>query len=218
MAKRAKTILTNISAAELRRMLAIKEKLEKLEDRRKTVAAELTKLDKEIEKILAGGAPATRRKKVVKKKAAKKKAGRRKVAKKKVAAKKAGARSGRKVVKKAARKTAKKTTKKAAKKTVKAAAKKTGRRVAKKPGRRKVAKKPARKRAAQGKGGATLEDVVIGVIKAAGKEMSFPDIRDTITSKKLYQSKSKNFDNVLRRTISTAKGIKRVGRGVYAVK
>jgi hypothetical protein len=206
MAKRAKTILTNISAAELRRMLAIKEKLEKLESRRKTVAAELTKLDKEIEKILAGGAPAARRKKVVKKKAVKKKAGRRKVAKKKVAAKKAGARSGRKV--------AKKTVRKAAKKTVKAAAKKTGRKVAKKPAR----KKPARKRAAQGKGGATLEDVVIGVIKAAGKEMSFPDIRDTITSKKLYQSKSKNFDNVLRRTISTAKRIKRVGRGVYAVK
>jgi hypothetical protein len=205
MAKRARTILADITAAELKRMLAVKEKVEKLEGRRRSLATELAKVEKEIDHLLASGVPGTRRKKAAKKKVAKKKVRGKKIVRKKVAAKKAG----RKVVKKAAKKAAKKATRKTT-------AKKTAQ---KKTVRKKTAKKTARKAPAKrAAAGATLEDVVIAVIKAAGKEMSFPDIRDTITSQKLYKSKSKNFDNVLRRTISTAKGIKRVGRGIYAVK
>jgi len=39
----------------------------------------------------------------------------------------------------------------------------------------------------------------------------------TIQKKKLIKTKSANFANVLRRTISTSEKIKRVGRGVYRI-
>lgn len=168
MAKTPRDLLNSLSAAELKRMIVTKQKVEKLETAQTSLLGKLAKVEKEIAKLLAGGAVKAPRKKVAKK-TARKKAGR------------------------------------------KAAPKKT---VAKKAGKKPIRKAP-RKRAGSG---AKLEDVIIQVIKAAGKEMSFPDIKATIASKKLYKSKSKNFDNVLRRTISTAKGIKRVGRGVYAVK
>jgi len=174
MAKRTKNILTTMSTAELKRMLATKQKIEKLEAARDKLTADLAKVDKEIEKLLGGGTARAIRKKAAKKKTAKKTVRRKAGTKKKVVAKKAG---------------------------------------------RKIAKRPVR-RTTRKRAAATpkLEDVVIQVLRAGGGKMKFPEIRDTITSKKLYKSKSKNFDNVLRRTISTAKGIKRVTRGVYSAK
>jgi len=47
--------------------------------------------------------------------------------------------------------------------------------------------------------------------------MAFKDILATIEKKKLVRTRSKNFANVLRRTLSTSKAVKRVGRGVYGV-
>jgi hypothetical protein len=169
MAKTRKDLLNSLSAAELKRMIVTKQKVEKLETAQTSLLGKLAKVEKEIAKLLAGGLAKAPRKKTAKKKTAKKKPGRKAAPKKKVA--------------------------------------------------KKVGKKPTRKAPRmKAASGAKLEDVIIQVIKAAGKEMSYPDIKATIASKKLYKSKSKNFDNVLRRTISTAKGIKRVGRGVYAVK
>ncbi len=103
------------------------------------------------------------------------------------------------------------------KKTVKAKA--AGRKGTKKTVR-KAAGKPTRKaprRAAAGKvaGRVKLEDVVLGVLKKKGQPMAFKELYDAIVGGKLFKSKSKNFDNVLRRTLSTSKLVKRVSRGVY---
>lgn len=130
----------------------------------------------------------------------------------------AGFGAAQKVRKKAVRKpTAKKTTrKKAVKKTVtkKKAVKKS---TAKKPA---VGKKVARKKAAPRKaaGKQTVEQVVVDLIRANGAPMPFQDILKTITAKKLVKSKSKNFANVLRRTLSTSEALVRAGRGIYKVK
>jgi len=99
----------------------------------------------------------------------------------------------------AAKKVTRKTTKKAAKKTAKKATRKT------------VAKKAAPK------GKLTVEDVVVELIKSQGGPMSFKEILAAITKGKLVKTKSKSFDNVLRRTLSTSKRVKRVARGVYNV-
>jgi len=75
-------------------------------------------------------------------------------------------------------------------------------------------KAPARKKTA---GKPTVETVVAELIRKNGKPMTFQDILGTITKKKLVRTKSKNFANVLRRTLSTSKQLKRVGRGVYGL-
>lgn len=62
-----------------------------------------------------------------------------------------------------------------------------------------------------------LEDVVVEVLTDRGEAMSFKEILETITSQQLFKSRSKSFDNVLRRTISTSDKIKRVSRGVYGL-
>jgi len=136
--------------------------------------------------------PAVATSKVAKKKTVKKKAAKKKVAKKKVAKKKA--------VKKAAVK--KKTVKKAEKKP-KASKKKV---VKKKVARKSSAKSP------------TVESVVVGLLKKAKGPLSFQDILSRINEGKLVKTKSKNFANVLRRTLSTSKKVKRPSRGVYALK
>jgi len=115
--------------------------------------------------------------------------------------------------------TRKKTTKKkAAKKktTRKKVVKKTTR---KKTTKKKVLMKTTRKPrgAAAGKGRVTLEDVILKVIKGNKGPMPFKDLKKAIVGGKLFKTKSANFDNVLRRTLSTSKAVKRVGRGVYAV-
>jgi hypothetical protein len=61
----------------------------------------------------------------------------------------------------------------------------------------------------------TVESVVVALLKANKKPMAFPEIMDTIQKKKLIKTKSANFANVLRRTISTSEKIKRVARGTY---
>ncbi|MBE0564607.1 MAG: hypothetical protein IH621_01500 [Krumholzibacteria bacterium] len=63
----------------------------------------------------------------------------------------------------------------------------------------------------------TIESVVVDVIKANGGKMAFQDILATIQKKKLIKTKATNFDNVLRRTISTSDQIKRAARGIYRV-
>lgn len=108
------------------------------------------------------------------------------------------------------------------------AAKKAGRKkkVVKKVTRKKTAKKkapakktPAKKAPAVRKpsGRIKLEDVVVKVIKANRKPMTYKELIAVIMKKKLFTSKSSNFDNVLRRTLSTSKLVKRVGRGIYTV-
>ncbi len=167
MPKRA-TGLAAASVAELKKMLAVKEKVGKLEKKKATLEKEIAKIDAEIEKLLSG--KPVRKKVVRKKKAAKKRVAKRKVAKKKVV-------------------------------------------------RKKVAKKAAKKRVAKTTKAprVTVESVVVDLLKAHGKPMAFQDILSTIQKKKLIKSKSKNFANVLRRTVSASKKIKNVSRGVYRV-
>lgn len=172
-----------LSMSELRHLLATKEKMEKLEERRASLAGELAAVEAEMAKLLA--APAGK---------ARKKAGRpaKKTAKKAVA-----------------KKTAKKAVaKKAAKKAVKkAVAKKAVRKAGRPAG--KAAKKAPR---------VTVESVVADLIRGQGSPMSFQDIFAEITKRNLVKTKSRNFANVLRRTLSTSKALRRVGRGVYDVK
>ena len=80
-------------------------------------------------------------------------------------------------------------------------------------------KSPAKKKpvSMKAEGRVKLEDVIVRIIKSKGKSISYKDLMDIIVKKKLFKSKSSNFDNVLRRTLSTSKLVKRVGRGVYAV-
>ncbi len=96
-----------------------------------------------------------------------------------------------------------------------AGARKTGTKRA--GGKKVVGKKVGRKKTSARKGAARvkLEDVVLGVLKKNGAPMNFKELFSTIVDGKLFRSKSKNFDNVLRRTLSTSKLIKRVSRGVY---
>ena len=61
----------------------------------------------------------------------------------------------------------------------------------------------------------TVESVVVTLLKGQKKPMAFQDILAAIQKKKLIKSKSKDFANVLRRTVSSSKMIKRVSRGVY---
>ena len=163
----------------------------------------------------AGTAKKATRKTAAKKKAAKKKVARKKAAKK-TAAKKTAAKTAvvgkkaasKKTAKKAVRKTIKKAT--APKKTVKATAgRKTGPKKA--PIRKKAVKKPA-------SGKRTLEEVVAGLIRSNGGPMEFRKILTTIQQKKLVKTRSANFANVLRRTLSVSKLFKREGRGIYNLK
>ena len=103
----------------------------------------------------------------------------------------------------------KKTRKKVAKKTARKVAKKTTRKVAAKG--RKVSKKISKKSRPK------LEDVVVALIKKNGGPMSFKDIYATIVKRKLVKTRSKQFDNVLRRTLSTSDNVRRVSRGVYGI-
>ena len=100
--------------------------------------------------------------------------------------------------------TGKKLTRKKAgrKKAVKAASKKKAVQVRKKRAAKKVTAKKAKAPRV------TVESVVIDLLKAQKKPMAFQDILSTIQKKKLIKSKSKDFANVLRRTVSSSKKIK----------
>jgi len=180
-------LLSQLSRKDLERLLAAKAEVESLEARRDDLQKELAEIEKKLDKLTDAAIGNGRRK--AKKTA--KKAARKKAAKKKAAKKKT-------TKKKATRKKAikKKVTRKKATK--------------KKVTRKKVAKKAA------GKARPKLEDVVVALLEKKGT-MSFQDILATITKRKLFATKSKQFDNVLRRTLSTSKRVKRVSRGVYGL-
>ena len=176
------SLLAGMSAAELRKLAATKEQLEKLEGKKAGLAKELAKVEKAIAKVLGG---------LTGKKPTRKKAGRKKVAKKT---------------------TRKRVAKVAPKKKVQVRKKKAGKKVAaKKAAKRRVAKKAVAKKAPR----VTVESTVVTLLKGRKSPMAFQDILSTIEKKKLVTSKSKNFANVLRRTLSTSKKIKRVSRGMY---
>jgi hypothetical protein len=199
MARPSKKDLLNLSLGEIKAIMAAKAPIAKLEARKEKLQAEMAKVEEELEKLVAGFSLAPARKKRAKKK----------VARKRVAKKRTAKKAGRKKV--VAKKTARR--KVARKKTVKKAA-------AKKAPRRKVARKKAGKKAARKKAPArqqpTLEDVIVAVIKKNRGKMAFQDILAAIQKGKLFKTRSKNFSNVLRRTVSTSKKVKRVGRGLYA--
>ncbi|MCB1151993.1 hypothetical protein KDK88_10600 [bacterium] len=72
-------------------------------------------------------------------------------------------------------------------------------------------------RAPRARKGGTVAGVVEELIRATGRAMSFKEIHDAVTKGKLVATRSKNFANVLRRTLSTSDAFVRVGRGVYGV-
>ena len=196
MARLKKILPTDLSIAEIKKLLLTKERMETLEGKKEQLEQQKKKLDKalkiieaDLNRLMHGtiSAAGVRKKRRTKKKS----------------------------VRKARKKVAKKTTRK---KTRKVTRKKAAKKATRKKGRKKAARKVGKVRAApRTRGKATLEDVVVGLIKKNGKSMTFQDILATITQKKLVKTKSKNFANVLRRTLSTSKKVKRVGRGIYGL-
>ena len=83
-----------------------------------------------------------------------------------------------------------------------------------KPGAKKARKKAAANGATP-KPAATVETVVVGLLKANGAPMAIPEILATIKKQKLVKTKAANFAGVVRQTIYKSATIKRVGRGVY---
>jgi hypothetical protein len=63
----------------------------------------------------------------------------------------------------------------------------------------------------------TLEDVIVSVIREHGEPMPFKTLLDAIVKGKRFKTRSKDFGNVLRRTLSTSQRVKRKGRGVYGI-
>lgn len=206
MTRKFAALAGELSLDDLRRLLAVKERLTELESRRSDLESELAKVGAAIADLVKGG-PVAAASGTSSAKAAKK-TGRRKVGRKKAVAKKVAAKKA--VAKKATKKTAKKMT--AAKRIVSKKRAVTKKAAAKKP----VVKKPVVKGKAAGK--ATLESVVAGLIRANGGKMSVQDILAAIAKGKLVKSKSGNFANVLRRTLSTSTILVSAGRGLYKVK
>lgn len=75
----------------------------------------------------------------------------------------------------------------------------------------------AKKVAPAGKAAPSIQDVVVALIREHGKPMPFQAIMANIKKRKLVKTKSKDFANVLRRTLSTSRLVKRVARGTYGV-
>ncbi len=84
-----------------------------------------------------------------------------------------------------------------------------------KPGRKPKVQVAKKSKAAPKAPRQTVESTVVALLKANKKPMAFPEIMATIQKRKLIKTKSANFENVLRRTISTSGAIKRVARGTY---
>lgn len=83
-----------------------------------------------------------------------------------------------------------------------------------KPGTKKARKKAAATNATA-KPAATIENVVVDLLKANGAPMAVPEILATIKKQKLVKTKAADFAGVVRQTIYKSSKIKRVGRGVY---
>jgi len=189
MPRKKSSLLNDLSTADLKRLLAARERIDVLEEEQARLLKELAKVEKELVKLMSNTSTA-----------------------------RAGI--GKKVRRKLAKKSVRK--KSRGKKTsgaVKASTKKVTR---KKVVRKKVVgKKVVRKKAAAGKstgaGKMKLEDVIVSVIRKNRSPIPFQDLKARILKGKLFKTKSGNFDNVLRRTLSTSKMVKRVGRGIYDV-
>jgi hypothetical protein len=177
MPRPKKILATDLTIADLKRLLVQKEQVEPLQEKRAKLEAELASVNSQLAKL--AGAPARR-----------------------------GRKPGRKPGKKVGRKPGRPATKKA------------GRPVGKKVVRRvtKKAKPAPRKKAPAKRTAPTIESIVVQVIQKNRKPMAFRDLLATIKKGKLVKTKSKDFQNVLRRVISTSTKVKRVGRGVYSVK
>ncbi len=172
MPRGKRLLASELSLADLRSLLAAKEKMVALEERKAALEKELVQVDAALRQLAAGAAPAVAR-----------------------AGRQPGRRRGRKPGPKPKRR-----------------AGKAGRRAAAKPAKPAA----ARGRKAERGTGATLQDVVVGLIRKNGAPMPFQDILAAITKQKLVKTRSKNFANVLRRTLSTSTRVKRVARGTYA--
>ena len=206
MAKKIPALI-QLSTSELKRMLAARERIDVLEAEKARLLKGLAAVDRELAQLLAGAAPAA--------------AGRPRKAGRKPAPKKPRA-TARKAAGATAKKTARKTKCQEEGRKKKAAKKKVAKKTARKAGRKKVAKKIAKKtagrpvaRAAAGR--VRLEDVILAVLRKSKKPVTFKKLYATIVDGKLFATKSANFDNVLRRTLSTSDAVARVGRGLYAV-
>lgn len=177
MLRRKSSLLNDLSTADLKRLLAARERIDVLEEEKAKLVKGLAKVEKELAKLMNDAA-------------------------------RPGSGAAKKVRrKKAAGKTAKKTVRK------KSGAKKTG--TGKVTRKKVVRKKAVAKKTAAGK--MKLEDVIVSVIRKNRSSIAFQVLKARILKGKLFKTKSGNFDNVLRRTLSTSKKVKRVGRGIYDV-
>ena len=76
MPRRKKILPTDLSLADIKRLLAVKENMVALEDRKEELLKELARVEADIAKVARGAAPSRKvvRRKAAKKKRAKKKA------------------------------------------------------------------------------------------------------------------------------------------------
>ncbi|MDD5719702.1 MAG: hypothetical protein PHQ53_08455 [Candidatus Krumholzibacteria bacterium] len=195
-------LLAQLSRADLQNLLAAKVEIEELQERRAVLQKELGTIENALLRLLGKAAGVRGRGKKSKQVPAK-------------SAKSARSAKSAKSTKSA----------KLAKSVKPAKKKKAAKRKLAKPGPQRAAKRPAGTsrrgkpsvtasgRAAGGR--ITLEDVVVSVLKRHGEPLPFKVLLQTIVGGKLFKTRSANFENVLRRTLSTSKRVKRVGRGVY---
>lgn len=173
---RTKPVLaSDLSLADIKNLLAAKQKMVALEEKKSKLEEDLAAVNAQLEKLVASIKPGAAR-----------------------AGRKPGRKPGRPAAKKAGRRVVKKAKTKAKAKQ-------------KSPVRTKAKRVPARK-------GGTLQEVVATLIRENGKPMAFQDILAAIAKRKLVKTRSKNFANVLRRTISGSKAFNNVARGVYGLK
>ena len=186
-------LLAQLSRADLQNLLAAKVEIEELQERRAVLQKELGTIENALLRLLGKAAGARGRGKK----------------RKQVPAKSAKSATSAKSAKSA--KPAKK--KKAAKRKL---AKPAPKRAAKRPAGTARKGKPSVTASGRAAGGRiTLEDVVVSVLKRHGEPLPFKVLLQTIVGGRLFKTRSANFENVLRRTLSTSKRVKRVGRGVY---
>ena len=160
MPRKKSSLLKDLSTADLKQLLAARERIDVLEVEKTQLVKALAKVEKELGKLMSGTASAG--------------AGAVKTVRRKSAAKKATR-------------------------------------------KKRVKKKAPRTRKTAGSGKMKLEDVIVAVIRKKRGPVAFQDLKARIVKGKLFKTKSGNFDNVLRRTLSTSKAVKRVSRGVYDI-
>jgi len=187
MARQTAALLSKLSTRDLKRLLAARERIDELEKERDKLRTALDRVEHELRRLIEGALDGG-------KGASKRKPGRPRGSVNKGVRKQAGR---------------KKATKKNATK------KKVARQTTRQPAARKVTAKKAKSRKASGR--IKLEDVILSLLKKRGGPMAYKELYAAVVEGKLFVSKSGNFDNVMRRTLSTSKLVKRVGRGIYGI-